>query len=84
MGIQIRAPITMPFATEDKFWYKRNKEAEPGRAKFILQKGQKTIVLEKGQPIFEPEYVEIPEEEHGETEEEENETLREAGMTQQI
>ena len=47
MGRQIRAPITMSFATEEKVWYKRNKKAEPERAKFILQKGQNMAVLEK-------------------------------------
>ena len=47
MGRQIRAPITMSFATEEKVWYKRNKEAEPERAKFILRKGQNMAVLEK-------------------------------------
>ena len=47
MGRQIRAPITMSFATEEKVWCKRNKEAEPERAKLILQKGQNTAVLEK-------------------------------------
>ena len=36
IGTQIRAPITMSFATEEKVWYKRNKAAEPKRAKFIL------------------------------------------------
>ena len=85
MGRQIRAPITISFALEEKVWYKRNKEAEPERAKFILQKGQNMAVLEKkGQAIlahadqfrarFEPENVEMPKEEHKETEEEENET----------
>ena len=85
IGRQIRAPITMSFATEEKVWYKRNKEAEPESAKFILQKGQNTAVLEKkGQPTlahadqfrarFEPEDFEKPKEEHKETEEEENET----------
>ena len=53
MGRQIRAPITMSFATEEKVWYKRNKEAEPERAKFILQKGQNTAIqVKKGQPIL--------------------------------
>ena len=47
MGRQISAPITMSFATGEKVWYKRNKEAEPERAKFILQKGQNTAGLEK-------------------------------------
>ena len=47
MGRQIRALITMSFATKGKVWYKINKEAEPGRAKFILQKGKNTTVLEK-------------------------------------
>ena len=37
----------MSFAIEEKVWYKRNKEAEPERAKFILQKRQNTVVLEK-------------------------------------
>ena len=73
----------MSFATEEKVWYKRNKEVEPEKAKFIQEIGQNTAVLEKkGQPIladqfrtrFEPEDVEIPEEEHEKTEEEENET----------
>ena len=44
-GRQIKAPVTMSFATEEKVWYKRNKERE--RAKFIQQKGQSTAVLEK-------------------------------------
>ena len=39
MGKQIRVPITMLFATEEKVWYKRNKEAEQERVNFILQKG---------------------------------------------
>ena len=47
MGRQIRAPIPISFATEEKVWYKRNKEAEPERAKFILRKGQNTAVLKK-------------------------------------
>ena len=46
MGRQIRAPITMSFTTEKKVWYKRNKDAEPERAKFILQKRQNKAVLE--------------------------------------
>ena len=29
MGRQIRAPVTMSFATEGNVWYKRNKETEP-------------------------------------------------------
>ena len=37
----------MSFATEEKVWYKRNKEAEPERAKFILEKEQNTAILEK-------------------------------------
>ena len=32
MARQIRAPITMSFATEEKVWYKRNKETKPERA----------------------------------------------------
>ena len=38
MSWQIRAPITMSFVIEEKVWYKRNKEAEPDRANFILPK----------------------------------------------
>ena len=75
----------MSFATEKKVWYKRNKEAEPERPKFILLKGQNTAVLEKkGQSIlthadqfrarFESEDVEMSKEEYKETKEEENET----------
>ena len=37
----------MSFAPEEKVWYKRNKETEPKRVKFILQKGQNTAVLQK-------------------------------------
>ena len=90
MGRQIRALVTMSFTTEEKVRYKWNKEAEPEKEKFILQKGQNTAVLEKKKkkkkkrlPIlaladqfkarFEPEDVEMPKEEHEETEEE-NET----------
>ena len=84
MGRQIRAAVTMSFANEEKVLYKRNKEAEPERTKFILQKEQNTTVLEKiaanivhaDQFVarFEPEDVEMPEKEHDETEEDENET----------
>ena len=37
----------MSFATDEKVWYKRNKKAKPEREKFILQKGQNTVVLKK-------------------------------------
>ena len=70
---------------QEKVWYKRNKESEPKRAKFILQKGQNAAVLgKKGKPIladadqfrtrFKPEDIDIPEEDQEETEEEEYET----------
>ena len=56
----------MSFATEEKVWYKRNKEAEPERVKFILQKGQKKgkLILAHADQFrakFEPEDVEMPE-----------------------
>ena len=47
IGRQIRAPIIMLFATEENVWNKRNKEAESERAKFILQRWENTVVLEK-------------------------------------
>ena len=47
MGRQIRAPITMLFATKEKVWYKRNKVAEPRSAMFILRNGKNTAALEK-------------------------------------
>ena len=89
---QIRAPITMSFTIEEKVWYKRNKQADPERAKFILQKELNMVVLDKkGQPIlthvdqFRDRFeLEMLAEEPGETEGEkmkQNKTWRKAGMT---
>ena len=44
MGRKIRAPITMPFAREEKVWYKRNKETEPERA-VVLEKMAANVSL---------------------------------------
>ena len=47
IGRQIRVPITMSFAEEEKVWHKRNKKVEQEKEKFNQQKGQNTAVLEK-------------------------------------
>ena len=41
MGRQIRAPLTMTYSTNEKVWYKKNKESNPERAEFIMQKERK-------------------------------------------
>ena len=50
MGRQIRAPLTMSYSTNKKVWYKKNKESNPDRAEFIVQKGHNTAIInrEKG------------------------------------
>ena len=44
MGRQIRAPLTMSYSTNKKVWYKKNKESNPERAEFIMQKGYNTVM----------------------------------------
>ena len=50
MGRQIRALLTMSYSTNEKVWYKKNKESNPERAEFIMQKGHNTAIInrEKG------------------------------------
>ena len=47
MGRQIRAPLTMSFATNEKMWYKRNKDSRPEIVRFLMQKGQNTAIVDK-------------------------------------
>ena len=50
MGRQIRALIAMSFATEEKVWYKRNKEAKPERESEVhsTKKKEHGNILKKG------------------------------------
>ena len=45
MGRQIRSPITMSFSTNQKMWYKKNKDANTEKAYFIMQKGNNTALI---------------------------------------
>ena len=45
-GRQIRAPLIMSYSTNEKMWYKKNKESNPERAEF-MQKGHNTAIINK-------------------------------------
>ena len=44
----------MSNSTNEKMWYKKNKESSPERAEFIMQKGYNTAIInrEKGNSVF--------------------------------
>ena len=54
MGRQIRVPLTISYSTNEKMWYKTNKESNPERAQFIMQKGHNSAIInrEKGNSIL--------------------------------
>ena len=56
IGRQIRAPLTMPYSTNEKVWYKKDKESNPERVEFIMQKGHNTDIInrEKGELCISP------------------------------
>ena len=47
MARQIRALLMMLYSTNEKVWYKKNKESNPERAEFIMQKGYNTAIINK-------------------------------------
>ena len=47
MGRQIRAPLTMSYSTNNKEWYKRNKESNQERAEYIMQKDHHTVMINR-------------------------------------
>ena len=47
MGWQIRASLMMLYSTNEKVWYKKNKESNPERAEFIMQKGHNTAIINR-------------------------------------
>lgn len=47
MGRQLRSPLTMSYATNQKMSYKRNRNMQPESAEFIIQKGHNTAILNK-------------------------------------
>ena len=53
MGRQIWALLMISYSTNDKVWYKKNKESNPQKAEFIMQKGHYTAIInrEKGNCI---------------------------------
>ena len=54
MGRQIRTPLTMLYSTKEKVLYKKNKESNPERVEFIMQKSHNTAIInrEKGNHIL--------------------------------
>ena len=54
MGRQIRALLTMSYSTNEKVWYKKNKEWNPEKVDFIMQKGHNTAIIdwEKGNSVL--------------------------------
>ena len=77
MRRQIRAPLTMLYSTKEKVWYKKNKESNPERAEFIMQKGHNTAIInkEKGNSILAHADQIRPQGEYEEQNEEENSTI---------
>ena len=47
MRRQIRAPLTMSYYTNEKVWYKKNKESNLERAEFIIQKDHNTAIINR-------------------------------------
>ena len=47
MGRQIRALLTMLYSTNEKMWYKKNKESNQKKAEFIMQKGHNTAIINR-------------------------------------
>ena len=47
MARQIRAPLTMSYSTNEKVWYQKNKESNPEKAEFIMQKGHNTALINR-------------------------------------
>ena len=45
MGRQIKAPLIMSISTNEKIWYKKNKESNPERVEFIIKIKQTTMQL---------------------------------------
>ena len=45
MGRQIRPPLM--YSTNEKVWYKKNKESNPEMAEFIMQKGHNTAIINR-------------------------------------
>ena len=45
--MQIRAPLTMSYSTNEKMWYNKKKESDPERAEFIMQKCQNTALINR-------------------------------------
>ena len=37
----------MSYSTNEKMWYKKNKESNPERAEFIMQKGYNTAIINR-------------------------------------
>ena len=45
MRRQIRALLTMSYSTNEKMWYKKNKESNLEKTEFIMQKGHNTVLI---------------------------------------
>lgn len=41
----MRRQITMSYSVNDKMWHKKNRESTPERVKFIMHKGQNTVLI---------------------------------------
>ena len=47
MGRQIRVSLTMSYSTNEKMWYKKNKEWNLEREEFFMQKGHNTQIINR-------------------------------------
>ena len=37
----------MSYSTNEKVWYKKNKESNPETAEFVMQKGHNTVIINR-------------------------------------
>ena len=47
MRRKIRALLTVSYSTNEKVWYKKNKESNLERAEFIMQKGHSIAIIDR-------------------------------------
>ena len=47
MGSHIRSPLTISYSINETMWYKNNKESNPKRAEFIMQKWHNTSITNR-------------------------------------
>ena len=74
MGRQIRSPITMSFSTNQRMWYKTNKDASTEKVFFIMQKGNNTalVATEQRTMLAHADQIREREEEEGDMDQDQN------------